>query len=236
MPFGRRRNRIDRSLRERGVPPEPQHREREVEVTSGPWDEADAPDDGIARIDLGSIRLPALPGMDLRVELNPQQKVIGATLRAGESLLQVSAFAAPRAGGIWDDVRSDLATSASGQGGSLRQAEGPFGPELTGSILMAPPPQPGQTTPPQPVRRPARFLGVDGPRWFLRGLITGPAADNPEAAAALEAAFQGIVVVRGSEPMPVREQLPLTLPPQAAAQLARQQAAGRPPAGPARDA
>jgi hypothetical protein len=236
MPFGRRRNRIDRSLRERGVPPEPQHREREVEVTSGPWDEADAPDDGIARIDLGSIRLPALPGMDLRVELNPQQKVIGATLRAGESLLQVSAFAAPRAGGIWDDVRSDLATSASGQGGSLRQAEGPFGPELTGSILMAPPPQPGQTTPPQPVRRPARFLGVDGPRWFLRGLITGPAADNPEAAAALESAFRGIVVVRGSEPMPVREQLPLTLPPQAAAQLARQQAAGRPPAGPARDA
>jgi hypothetical protein len=218
------------------VPPEPQHREREVEVTSGPWDEADAPDDGIARIDLGSIRLPALPGMDLRVELNPQQKVIGATLRAGESLLQVSAFAAPRAGGIWDDVRSDLATSASGQGGSLREAEGPFGPELTGSILMAPPPQPGQTTPPQPVRRPARFLGVDGPRWFLRGLITGPAADNPEAAAALEAAFRGIVVVRGSEPMPVREQLPLTLPPQAAAQLARQQAAGRPPAGPARDA
>jgi hypothetical protein len=236
MPFGRRRNRIDRSLRERGVPPEPQHREREVEVTSGPWDEADAPDDGIARIDLGSIRLPALPGMDLRVELNPQQKVIGATLRAGESLLQVSAFAAPRAGGIWDDVRSDLATSASGQGGSLRQAEGPFGPELTGSILMAPPPQPGQTTPPQPVRRPARFLGVDGPRWFLRGLITGPAADNPEAAAALESAFRGIVVVRGSEPMPVREQLPLTLPPQAAAQLARQQAAGRPPAGRARDA
>jgi hypothetical protein len=236
MPFGRRRNRIDRSLRERGVPPEPQHREREVEVTSGPWDEADAPDDGIARIDLGSIRLPALPGMDLRVELNPQQKVIGATLRAGESLLQVSAFAAPRAGGIWDDVRSDLATSASGQGGSLREAEGPFGPELTGSILMAPPPQPGQTTPPQPVRRPARFLGVDGPRWFLRGLITGPAADNPEAAAALEAAFRGIVVVRGSEPMPVREQLPLTLPPQAAAQLARQQAAGRPPAGRARDA
>ena len=36
MPFGRRRNRIDRSLRERGVPPEPQHREREVVETSGP--------------------------------------------------------------------------------------------------------------------------------------------------------------------------------------------------------
>jgi hypothetical protein len=236
MPFGRRRNRIDRSLRERGVPPEPQHKVREAHRTSGPYDEADAPDDGVARIDLGAIRLPALPGMDLRVELSPQQKVIGATLRAGESLLQVSAFAAPRAGGIWDAVRSDLAASASGQGGSLREVEGPFGFELTGTILFTAPAQPGQTAPPQPVRRPARFLGVDGPRWFLRGMISGPAAGDPEVAAPLESAFRGIVVVRGSEPMPVREQLPLTLPPQAAAQLARQQAAGQQPAGPGRDA
>jgi hypothetical protein len=230
MPLGRRRNRIDRSLRERGVPPEPQYRERENEATSGPWDEADAPDDGLARIDLGSLRLPALPGMDLRVDLNAQQQVVGATLRAGESLLQVSAFAAPRAGGIWESVREDLAKSASGQGGSLREVDGPFGPELAGTIVAPPPPQPGATEPPQPARRPARFVGVDGPRWFLRGLITGPAAAGPEAAAPLEEAFRGIVVVRGTEPMPVREQLPLALPPQAAAQLARQQqAAGQQP-------
>jgi Protein of unknown function (DUF3710) len=235
MPIGRRRNRIDRSLRERGVPPEPQHREREVVETTGPYDEADAPDDGVARIDLGSIRLPALPGMDLRVELNPQQKVVGATLRAGDSLLQVAAFAAPRMAGIWDDVRADIATSASGQGGKLEEVEGPFGVELAGSIMAPPPPQPEQTTPPKPVRRPARFLGVDGPRWFLRGLLSGPAAGDPEAAGPLEEAFRGIVVVRGTEPMPVREQLPLSLPPQAAAQLAAQreaQQARRAPAPP----
>jgi len=237
MPFGRRRNRIDRSLRERGVPPDPQHREREVAETTGPWDEADARDDGIARIDLGSLRLPALPGMDLRVEVNAQQKVIAATLRAGDSLLQVAAFAAPRAAGVWDDIRADLATSASGQGGSLREAEGPFGLELAGSIMSTPPPQPGGTEPAKPVRVPARFLGVDGPRWFLRGMITGPAAaGSPEAAAALEQAFRGIVVVRGSAPMPVREPLPLTLPAQAAAQLARRQAAQGQAAPPARDA
>ena len=231
MPFGRRRNRIDRSLRERGVPPEPQHKVREVAATSGPYDEADAPDDGVARIDLGSLRLPALPGMDLRVELSPQQKVIGATLRAGDSLLQVSAFAAPRAAGIWDDVRAELATSASGQGGSLREVDGPFGTELAGTILAPPPPQPGATAPPQPVRRAARFLGVDGPRWFLRGMISGPAAEDARGGAAAGAAFRGIVVARGTEPMPVREQLPLRLPPQAAAQLARQQAAAQPAAG-----
>lgn len=233
MPLGRRRNRIDRSLRERGVPPEPQHRERENEATSGPWDETDAPRDGLARIDLGSLRLPAMPGMDLRVDLNAQQQVVGATLRSGESLLQISAFAAPRAGGIWDSVREDLAKSASGQGGSLREVDGPFGPELAGTIVATPPPQPGTTEPPQPARRPARFVGVDGPRWFLRGLITGPAAAGPDAAGPLEEAFRGIIVVRGTEPMPVREQLPLSLPPQAAAQLARQQqeAGQQPPTG-----
>jgi hypothetical protein len=235
MPFGRRRNRIDRSLRERGVPPEPQIREREVDETTGPFDEADAPDDGVARIDLGCLQLPALPGMELRVDLSPQQQVVGATLLSGESFLQLNAFAAPRRGGIWAEVRRDLAVSASGQGGSLKEVDGPFGPELAGTVLAAPPPQPGQTSPPKPVRRPTRFLGVDGPRWFLRGMIVGPAAADAAAAARLEEAFRGVVVVRGTEPMPVREPLPMRLPPQAAEQLARQQAAGQ-DGGPAHEA
>jgi len=235
MALGRRRNRIDRSLRERGVPPEPQHREREVETTTGPWDQADAPDDGMPRIDLGAIQLPAMPGMDLRVELDQQQRVVAVTLRAGDSQVQVAVFAAPRAGGIWDDVRRDLATSASGQGASLKEVDGPFGPELAGSIMVLPAPEPGQTTPPKPVRQAARFLGVDGPRWFLRGVLTGPAAADRAAAGELEEAFRGIVVVRGSEPMPVREQLPLVLPQEAAAQLARQ-VEGEQPGGPVRDA
>src|SRR3954463_7807533 len=230
MPLGRRRNRIDRSLRERGVPPEPQHREREREETSGPWDEADAPDDGVQRVDLGSLRLPVIAGMELRGDGNPQQKVVGATLRSGESTLSVSAFAAPRAEGIWDAVRADLATSASGQGASLKETEGPFGPELAGTVMVQPPAQPGQSGAPKPERRPARFLGVDGPRWFLRGMISGPAGGGGEAAAALEDAFRQIVVARGSEPMPVREQLPMTLPAELAGQIAaQQQAAGQQP-------
>jgi hypothetical protein len=225
MPFGRRRNRIDRSLRERGVPPEAQHREREQEETTGPFDEADAPDDGLQRIDLGSMQLPVIAGLELRVDVNQQQKVVGATLRSGESTLSVSVFAAPRAAGIWDDVRADLATSASGQGASLKEVRGPFGLELAGTVTVQQQAQTGQAA--RPVRRPARFLGVDGPRWFLRGMISGPAGEDPAAAAPLEEAFRQIVVVRGSEPMPVREQLPMTLPPELAAQIAAQQEAAQ---------
>jgi hypothetical protein len=78
------------------------------------------------------------------------------------------------------------------------------------------------------VRQAARFLGVDGPRWFLRGILSGPAAASAGAAGELEEAFRQIVVVRGSEPMPVRDQLPLTLPTDVASELARQQAGEAP--------
>jgi hypothetical protein len=226
MPLGRRRNRIDRSLRERGVPPEPQIREREVMETQGPWDEADAPDDGVERVDLGALRIPAVPGMELRLEVGPQQQVIGATLVLGDSTLSVAAFAAPRAGGVWDEIRGEIARTASGQGGSLKEADGPFGRELAGTVTaMAQ--GAGQGGNPAPLRLPARFLGVDGPRWFLRGTVIGPAGAGGEAARAVEDAFQQIIVVRGTSPMPVREPLPLTLPPQAQQQLAEQ--GGEPP-------
>lgn len=221
MPLGRRRNRIDRSLRERGVPPEPQIRERDVMETDGPWDEADAPADGLERVDLGALRVPAIPGMELRLEVSPQQQVIGATVVLGDSTLSVAAFAAPRAGGVWDDVRGEIARTASGQGGSLKEADGPFGPELAGTVTaMAQ--GAGQGGNPAPVRLPARFLGVDGPRWFLRGTVIGPAGAGGEAARGVEEAFRQIVVVRGSEPMPVRDPLPLTLPLEAQQQLAEQ--------------
>jgi hypothetical protein len=62
------------------------------------------------------------------------------------------------------------------------------------------------------VEEAARFLGVDGPRWFLRGVISGAAAVDPARAGVMEDMFAGVVVVRGSDAAPPREPLPLTLP------------------------
>jgi hypothetical protein len=57
-----------------------------------------------------------------------------------------------------------------------------------------------------------RFVGVDGPRWFLRAVFQGPAAHDAAAAADLEAVVRDVVVVRGAEAMAPREVLPLRLP------------------------
>ncbi|MBA2389093.1 MAG: DUF3710 domain-containing protein [Geodermatophilaceae bacterium] len=199
MAFGRRR-RLDRSVREKGVAPEPEFRDREQATTTGPYDVHDAPDDAVLRIDLGTLRIPPVAGGDLRLDVNKAGKIMSATLRHQGSAMQVGAFAAPRQGGIWSDVRAEILATVTKQGGTGEESSGEFGPELAAQLAMKQGPQP------------ARFIGVDGPRWFLRALITGPAATDGEAAGAFEEVFRQIVVVRGGEPMPVREQLPLRLP------------------------
>lgn len=66
---------------------------------------------------------------------------------------------------------------------------------------------------------------MDGPRWFLRAVISGKAAEDAEVAATLEGVVRDIVVVRGDEPMAPKEAIELRLPPEAK-QAAEQQAAG----------
>ena len=53
---------------------------------------------------------------------------------------------------------------------------------------------------------------MDGPRWFLRGVIAGEGVLNPDAAAKIEELFRSIVVVRGNSPMPPRDLIPLHMP------------------------
>jgi hypothetical protein len=187
----------------------------------GPWDEADAPDDDTQRVDLGGLRVPVPPQTEVRVEVSKEGQVVAATLVRGPSAMQVSAFAAPRTGGIWDEVREEIATALRESGGRAEEAEGPFGVELAAGVPTEVPGQ-GRTL------TPTRFLGVDGPRWFLRALLSGPAVTDPQAAAPLEQALRSVVVVRGSEAMAVRDPLVLRLPKDAAAAATAAQAEQQP--------
>jgi hypothetical protein len=192
---------------------------------SGPWDADDAPEDETPRIDLGSIHVPAPEGIELRVDMQ-DQIVVNATLVQGPNALQIQAFAAPKSSGIWLDVRDEIAKSLQESGGSAEFGDGPFGPELHARVPPPPPNQGGPPagTPPQPLR----FIGVDGPRWFLRGLLTGPAATDPNQALRLLDVFRGTVVHRGGEAMAPRDLLPLRLPKEAMQHQHEEAAPARP--------
>lgn len=216
MAFGRKKSKdepeVEAKVAEEKAPePEP------VAVTTGPYDVADVPDEG-PRLDLGGIKVPVPEGTEIRVDVSPEGHVVSAVAVNGNSQMQVNAFAAPRREGIWDDVRTEIRQSLQNdQGGQADESDGPFGRELRARIPAG---QPGQTTP-------ARFLGVDGPRWFVRALITGPAATDPVQAKPLEDVFRGIVVVRGNDAMAPRDALPLRLPREAAEQAAHAHAAAQ---------
>lgn len=173
--------------------------------SQGPWDATEDVPAG-PRIDLGALRLPGIPGMALRMEIDKKSgTVTGVAVTLGESTLQMQAFAAPRTDGIWDEIREEIAASVTKQGGSVDDLPGPFGRELLARLPVRTPE--GRTG-----HRPARFVGVDGPRWFLRGVVTGRAAVDPEAAAAVEDLYRRTVVVRDGEARPPRDLLALTLP------------------------
>ena len=148
-----------------------------------------------------------MPGMELGLQVDEQSGEVQAVLLVLEdSALELRAFAAPKTSGIWDEVRREIAGEATRMGGTATESEGPFGTEL---VLVVPVEDPeGQI-----FSQTSRVIGVDGPRWLLRGTVLGRAAVEPDAAAADGATLRNIVVVRGNEPMAVRESLPLQMPP-----------------------
>jgi hypothetical protein len=179
----------------------PEDRESE-----GPFDESEA-NPVRPYVDLGGIKVLPREGLHLRLEIEEGSKrVVAIGLDFAGSTLQVQPFAAPRSSGLWHEIRDQIADQIGKQGGTTTPREGPFGPELVAEIPVAAGQEAGGVT------RLARFIGVDGPRWFLRGVIAGEGAINPDAAAQVEDLFRSIVVVRGSTPMPPRDLIPLRMP------------------------
>jgi Protein of unknown function (DUF3710) len=180
--------------------------------SNGPWDVSEVePTAAAERVDLGGVWLPGRPGLEVRIEADETTgAIIAVTMLLGGSALQVQPFAAPRSEGIWADVRREIKAGITQQGGTADEVDGPFGPELRTKV---PVPATGGGT----VAQTARFIGVDGPRWFLRGVLTGDAAAQPEAGDDLIELFRDVVVVRGTDAMAPREPIPLRMPSEARA-------------------
>jgi Protein of unknown function (DUF3710) len=174
---------------------------------AGPWDSASEYPEG-ERIDFGSLLVPVREGFDVQVFLSDEEGVSIAVVHR-DSGLQLQPFAAPRSAGLWAEVRPEIAEEVAKAGGTSSEQDGPFGPELLATVV--PQGAEGTGVPPQPLR----FMGADGPRWFLRGLISGPAATDRELAEPLEEIFSDVVVVRGDHAVPPRKPLDIALPDEA---------------------
>lgn len=164
----------------------------------GPYDASEAPD--MPRLDLGSLQIPAVPEVEVRVQADPQGVIQQVVLVHGENALQLGVFAAPRSEGIWDEVREEIRQSLFNDGAAANEVEGEYGTELHARVRTPD----GLTD--------LRFVGIDGPRWMVRAVYQGGAATDPAAAGPLAVCLDGLVVDRGHEAKPVREPLPLRLP------------------------
>ncbi|MCK9925310.1 DUF3710 domain-containing protein [Frankia sp. AgPm24] len=152
---------------------------------TGPYDLAEAPNDGWPRVDLGSLVVPVRPGSTVGVSgrrtARGERETV-AVVGLGQIELVLAAFAAPRSHPLWGALRARLSISsrailaiaglpADAAAGPVQETAGPCGPEL---CLLA---GTGDE------RRLVRVLGFDGPRWLLRATLTIPLPDVPAASA-----------------------------------------------------
>lgn len=183
--------------------------EEEARPQSGPFDADELGDDGVARVDLGSMLIAPVPGSELRIQVDERSQKVQAVIMAGaEGALELRAFSAPRNGDLWGEIRPQLAADMARRGGTATEREGRFGPELACQINV-------KTSDGRSGQQASRIVGINGSRWMVRATFLGKPAIDPEVAQVWEEALTQVVVRRGDQAMPVGDALPITLPEQA---------------------
>lgn len=176
---------------------------------AGPYDAEDLGDDGVERVDLGSLLIPPVQGAELRIQVDERTQQVQAVLLAGaDGALELRAFSAPRNGDLWSEVRPQLAADMARRGGTATEQEGSFGTELSCRLTV-------QGSDGRTGEQPSRIIGINGSRWMLRATFLGKPAVDAETATTWEETLRGIAVRRGDHAMPVGDPLPVVLPDQA---------------------
>jgi hypothetical protein len=153
-------------------------------------------------IDFGAIQMPLRDDVVYKLEVEEAtSKIVALTVEHNGSALQLQAFSAPASDGVWHEIRSSLEQSILDQNGRTEQVVGPLGPELNAQIPNV-----------DGGFRLAKFIGVDGPKWFLRGVISGLALGDVLSMSHVIDIFRSVAVVRGGQPMPPKELLELVAP------------------------
>ncbi|QWW20434.1 DUF3710 domain-containing protein [Schaalia sp. 19OD2882] len=171
----------------------------------GPRDASEV-NHSVGYIDMGSLCVPAVPGMQVQTQMaDDKQSVVRVMLVLGTSGLQISLAAAPRSGGVWDELRSQIIGGLQADGARVEQVKGRYGTEILADVPVTTPD--GGTASSR-----MRIIGREGPRWFARIDVLGPAVSSQEDARNLEQVIDRLVVVRDQHPRARLDLLPIHLP------------------------
>lgn len=180
-----------------------------AEPVAGPYDIDELPaDDDVERIDLGSLLLAGVDGLELRLQVDEDTRQVQAVVMADEEgAVELRAFAAPRGGDLWSEVRPKIAAEYAQRGGTATERHGRFGPELDCQLTV-------RTEDGRTATQPSRVVGINGSRWMLRATLMGRPAVDVDAAQRWEHAIEQAVVRRGHQPMMSGAELPIAMPPE----------------------
>ena len=200
---------------ERDVEEEELEESEEGPQRPGPYDASDPDVPEGESLDLGALKILGKPGLSMHLSPSPDRKsIVDLTFSYGSSSLKLTLLASPRRVKFWEELRRDILSSQKGS----REAEGAFGPEIFFETKVR-----------EGVEIPTRIVGVDGPRWMLRGIFAGPAATGGEEKEFLDSFFSTVIADRGKEPLAPGDPVPLIFPPQLLPENMAKAAAGQGP-------
>ncbi|WP_313814224.1 DUF3710 domain-containing protein [Glutamicibacter sp.] len=183
---------------------------------NGPFDYKDV-EDTDDYLDFGSILVKPIAGLKVRMDVEQSnQRVVAVSLEVAESRVQLMAFSASKSESLWPGISDKIREDIKGQNGEIYQRDGDYGQELLAQV-------PQQLPDGRAGHVALRFVGIDGPRWFLRAVVGGAAISDEEAAKTIDSLIRSVIVNRGDKPLPPQELLPLSVPTNAQARPAEEE-------------
>lgn len=177
-------------------------------MTQGPFEFG--PDfDTSTMLDLGSVFLPNIPGLEVHLDLDPRSGIgKSVSLHLNMTIAEVQVFAAAVNDDPWATMRDAIVSGLREQKVDCSVEMGRFGTEI--HAVMPTVDLDGNAH-----VQPVRFVGVRGSRWFVRAVISGDGAlpkANLNSDAEIDEVISQLVINRGEEPLPPGERLVLRSP------------------------
>ncbi|MDU3275139.1 MAG: DUF3710 domain-containing protein, partial [Varibaculum cambriense] len=92
----------------------------------GPYNEGESPE-GSEFLDLGVLRIPLIAGLQIFPVQDGNGNILALEVVSGTAQMQLAAFAMQRSGGLWDEIRQELADQLKAEEYQIFPLPGPFG-------------------------------------------------------------------------------------------------------------